>query len=184
MCLNGGKLHLCDHCPQAVCHQCLPPPHDLDISKLDFVCLACHEVAFKTEPRQPYYVSCQVTLLRCLPLIRSCLHLVGVLCLFQARHKYASSDAWPLETRHSPAPCHPRPISNDLPLPSQLQQPPYSPFYLFWRILRPLALPHACYTNTSRPSLHTMMWLLKRSCSTWGTLSGVPHMSMWSISWY
>src|SRR6266481_6356547 len=60
MCLNGGKLHLCDHCPQAVCHQCLPPPHDLDISTLDFVCLACHEIAFKTEPRQPYYVSCQL----------------------------------------------------------------------------------------------------------------------------
>src|SRR6266481_6530230 len=128
MCLNGGKLHLCDHCPWAVCHQCLLPPHDLDISNLDFICLACHEVAFKAEPRQPYYVSCQVTLLRCLPLICSCLHLAGVLCLFQARHKYALSDAWPLETCHSPAPCLPRPISNDLPLPSQLRQPPYSPF--------------------------------------------------------
>src|SRR6266481_108481 len=103
MCLNGGKLHLCDHCPWAVCHQCLPPPHYLDISTLDFVCLACHEVTFMTA------------------LGRGTMSLPSKaqICI----------DAWPLETCHSPAPCHPRPISNDLPLPSQLRQPPYSPFY-------------------------------------------------------
>ena len=26
ICLNGRQLHLCDHCPRAVCYDCLPPP--------------------------------------------------------------------------------------------------------------------------------------------------------------
>src|SRR5882724_11780529 len=39
MCLNGGTLHLCDNCPRAVCHQCLPPTPDVDISDLDFLSL-------------------------------------------------------------------------------------------------------------------------------------------------
>jgi len=56
MCLNGGALHLCDHCPQAVCHQCLPPLPDVDVSNLDFLCLACHEQTFKRS-HLPYYVS-------------------------------------------------------------------------------------------------------------------------------
>ena len=176
MCLNGGKLHLCDHCPRAVCHQCLPPPHDLDISKLDFVCLACHEVAFKTEPRQPYYVSCQVTLLRCLPLY---VHV----CTWQGYYvssKQGTNTHRVTPGRLKPAILQPLVVQGQFQMTSRSQVSSDSLLilHLFWRILRPLALPHACYTNTSGPSLHTMMWPLKRSCSTWGTLSGAPHMSM------
>ena len=56
ICLNGRQLHLCDHCPRAVCYDCLPPPSNLNISPLDFLCPTCHEGIFKAQDRMPYYV--------------------------------------------------------------------------------------------------------------------------------
>src|SRR5882672_11702156 len=94
MCLNGGALHLCDHCPRAVCHQCLPPLPDVDVSNLDFLCLACHEVIFKRS-HLPYYVSPIVLyyLSDSLPL------LAGLLCEADVRSQWKTG-TFSLETWH------------------------------------------------------------------------------------
>src|SRR5882724_3418442 len=98
MCLNGGTLHLCDNCPQAVFHQCLPPTPDVDISDLDFLCLACHEENIQ---EGPCAILCQcqsfdVPYLTHFPL------LVGILCLAKIRSQWSkcSPATFLPETRH------------------------------------------------------------------------------------
>src|SRR5882672_4395818 len=123
MCLNGGALHLCDHCPRAVCHQCLPPLPDIDVSNLDFLCLACHEVIFKRS-HLPYYVSPRVLyyLSDSLPL------LAGLLCEADVRSQWKTG-TFSLETWHRWSHESARAISNDLSIPSQHGRPSHSSFH-------------------------------------------------------
>ena len=80
ICLNGGQLHLCDHCPMAVCYDCLPLPSNLDISPLDFLCPTCHEGIFKAQAHMPYYVCAS---LHSLPNCSSPLHFTCRGTMFQ-----------------------------------------------------------------------------------------------------
>ena len=56
LCLNGGQLHVCDNCPRAICHVCLPPHTDLEIGDLTFLCLICHSETFQDDKECAYYV--------------------------------------------------------------------------------------------------------------------------------
>ncbi len=62
MCLNGGNLILCDHCPRAVCDECVDFNSSSAVVKNErFMCLRCHVAKYST---RPYYVSpitCMVT---------------------------------------------------------------------------------------------------------------------------
>src|SRR5882724_4742352 len=116
MCLNSGTLHLCNNCPRAVCHQCPPLTPDVDVSKLDFLCLACYEVIFN-RGHLPYYVSVIVlfSLLSHFPLI------VGILCLPDIRSWWKSFPpaAFSPETWNGQSHESTRGISNVLSIPSQ-----------------------------------------------------------------
>ena len=42
ICINGGNLYLCDHCPHAICSVHIPLPAGVNTTNSTFICPACH----------------------------------------------------------------------------------------------------------------------------------------------